>query len=481
MSDPHSHHSNLEITIRHISELIDRQAIVSGMVEKQEMHRHDLVQTLVEKQGLSEVKNLVNSLHPADIAFVLENLPLSKRKIIWDVVEPRYHGAVLLEMSNAVRETLLSDMELHQIFQATDALDSDEIADLFPELSDEMAVDLLAKLDITERERVKSLLAFPEGSVGALMDLDFVDVQPDQTLDEVLEQLRRLREIPRDSKLIMVLDRSGVLLGTMEMDALLVNPGSYCVRDVMNDTPVHFRTDDDAGDAANAFKRYDLISVPVVNAYHQLVGSLNIESVLDYIHETSQKDLLGQVGLHEEEEDLFAPVWRAAKNRWHWLALNLLIAFVASRIIDQFEHTIAAVVALAALMPITANIGGNAGNQSLALVIRGLSTKQLNDSNMLRLMFKETRIGFINGTIWGAVMAVMTLVLYGDFRLAILMQISMILTLVISGMMGVLVPATLKRFGHDPVLGSSIVITGVLDTLGFFIFLGLAGLIVLKV
>jgi magnesium transporter len=279
----------------------------------------------------------------------------------------------------------------------------------------------------------------------------------------------------------MVLDRSGVLLGTMEMDALLVNPGSYCVRDVMNDTPVHFRTDDDAGDAANAFKRYDLISVPVVNAYHQLVGSLNIESVLDYIQETSQKDLLGQVGLHEEEEDLFAPVWRAAKNRWHWLALNLLIAFVASRIIDQFEHTIAAVVALAALMPITANIGGNAGNQSLALVIRGLSTKQLNDSNMLRLMFKETRIGFINGTIWGAVMAVMTLVLYGDFRLAILMQISMILTLVISGMMGVLVPATLKRFGHDPVLGSSIVITGVLDTLGFFNFLGLAGLIVLKV
>lgn len=280
-----------------------------------------------------------------------------------------------------------------------------------------------------------------------------------------------------DSRVLMVVDERGFFQGTLEMEALLVNPGSMPVAKVTNKEAVVFHTDDEAQDAATAFKRYDLISVPVVNAHNRLVGSLNVEAVLDYIHSASQKDLLGQVGLHEEESDLFTPVWRAAKNRWPWLMLNLLIAFIAALIIGQFEATISALVALAALMPITANVGGNAGNQSLALVIRGLSTNQLNQSNMLRLARKEVSVGIINGLVWGGVMALATLVLYGDLRLALIMQVAMVVTLFMAGLTGVLVPATLKKLGLDPVLGSSILITGITDTMGFFIFLGFAALV----
>jgi magnesium transporter len=289
--------------------------------------------------------------------------------------------------------------------------------------------------------------------------------------------LRQRGRLPEDSRVLMVVDQKGLFLGTLEMEALLVNPGSTPVAEVINRDAVVFHTYDEAQDAATAFQRYDLISVPVVNAHKHLVGSLNVEAVLDYIHRASQKDLLGQVGLHEEESDLFMPVWRAARNRWPWLTLNLLIAFIAALIIGQFEATISAVVALAALMPITANVGGNAGNQSLALVIRGLSTKQLNQSNMLRLARKEVSVGLVNGLVWGGVMAVATLILYGDYRLSLIMQVAMVVTLFMAGLTGVLVPATLKKLGLDPVLGSSILITGITDTMGFFIFLGFAALV----
>jgi len=302
-------------------------------------------------------------------------------------------------------------------------------------------------------------------------------VPDEDNLDQTLERLRQRRGLPADSRVLMVVDKKGLFQGTLDVEALLIHPGDTVVTDVMNPEAVVFHTNDEASDAATAFKRYDLISTPVVNAHNRLMGSLNVDAVLDYMQQTSQKDLLGQVGLHAEESDLFTPVWQAAKNRWPWLTLNLLIAFIAAIIIGQFEATIAAVVALAALMPITANVGGNAGNQSLALVIRGLSTKQLNRSNMMLLAQKEVSIGLVNGLIWGAVMAVAALLLYGDLRLALVMQVAMIVTLFMAGLTGVLVPVTLKKLGLDPILGSSILITGITDTMGFFIFLGFAAVV----
>jgi magnesium transporter len=470
-------HKNLENLVQHINTLIDRQALVASLVDKQEMRRHELVQSLVQREKYSELRRQLDQLHPADIAFVLENLPRDRRQLVWSLVDKTHYGAVLLEVSNAVRETLLQGMNQQDIVGAAGMLDSDEIADLVQGLSEQAASELLSSLESKDREEVESALSFPEGTVGALMDFDVIRVPDDETLDETLARLRQRGRLPVDSRVLMVVDQKGLFQGTLEMEALLVNPGSTSVAEVVNRDAVVFHTDDEAQDAATAFQRYDLISVPVVNAHNHLVGSLNVEAVLDYIHRASQKDLLGQVGLHEEESDLFMPVWRAARNRWPWLTLNLLIAFIAALIIGQFEATISAVVALAALMPITANVGGNAGNQSLALVIRGLSTNQLNQSNMLRLARKEVSVGLVNGLVWGGVMAVATLILYGDFRLSLIMQVAMVVTLFMAGLTGVMVPATLKKLGLDPVLGSSILITGITDTMGFFIFLGFAALV----
>jgi len=471
------HQEKLESLIQHINTLIDRQELVSSIVDKQEMRRHRLVQSLVEREKYTELRHLVDQLHPADIAYVLENLPLDRRQLVWSLVDRRLYGAVLLEVSNAVRETLLEGMRQDEIVVAADNMDSDEIADLMAGLTPETARDLLSSLGERDREQVESALSFPEGTVGALMDFDVIHVPDEDTLDQTLERLRQRRGLPADSRVLMVVDKRGFFQGALEVEALLIHPGDTAVVDVMDREAVVFHTNDEARDAATAFKGYDLISAPVVNAHNRLMGSLNVDAVLDYMQQTSQKNLLGQVGLHEEESDLFSPIWQAAKNRWPWLTLNLLIAFIAALIIGQFEATIAAVVALAALMPITANVGGNAGNQSLALVIRGLSTKQLNRSNMMLLAQKEVSIGLVNGLIWGAVMAVAALFLYGDLRLALVMQVAMIVTLFMAGLTGVLVPVTLKRLGLDPILGSSILITGITDTMGFFIFLGFAALV----
>jgi magnesium transporter len=214
----------------------------------------------------------------------------------------------------------------------------------------------------------------------------------------------------------------------------------------------------------------------VVNAHGRLVGCLNVDEVLEYVKESSQRELLAQAGL-PEAEDLYAPVIVSARNRWPWLALNLLLAFIASRVIGQFEGTIEKVVALAALMPIIANVGGNAGNQAMALMIRSLALNQLTQGRFRRMLSKEVMIGLLNGLVWGCVMAAVTWLLYGDPILAGVMLVAMVLTLLMAVTIGVLVPYGLKGAGQDPALGSSILITGATDTLGFLIFLGLAALV----
>jgi magnesium transporter len=239
--------------------------------------------------------------------------------------------------------------------------------------------------------------------------------------------------------------------------------------------PVFFHTNDSARDAAQAFERYDLIVAPVVTVHNRLVGCIKVDAILDLIQEISQKDLLGQAGL-SEDVDLFAPVWRAARSRWFWLALNLVTAFIASRVIGQFEDSIERIVALAALMPIVASVGGNTGNQTLALMIRGYALRQINPGNFRYLLLKEIAVALVNGLLWGSVMGGVTYLLYGQWPLAAIMFAAMVLNLLLAAFAGLLIPAALKAVRQDPALGSSILLTGLTDSMGFLIFLGLATL-----
>jgi magnesium transporter len=262
------------------------------------------------------------------------------------------------------------------------------------------------------------------------------------------------------------------------VEQLLVRDPELLVRDVMDPEPKYFLTSDREEDAAEAFERYNLIAAPVVNQHKQVVGLLTVDKVIDHLKHESFKQSLSQVGLGEDE-DLFAPIWQSGRKRLAWLGLNLLTAFIASRVVGRFEGSIAQLTALAALMPIVASIGGNTGNQTVALVIRGLALSQLNVGNMLFLLRKELAIGAINGALWGVVMAAATFMLYGSLELAAVMAGAMVLNMLLASAVGVLCPLALERLGRDPVMGSSILLTAITDSMGFFIFLALASLVLL--
>jgi magnesium transporter len=333
-------------------------------------------------------------------------------------------------------------------------------------------------LGTRERAEVQSVLSFPEGSVGAIMQLDPLTVRTDVTLENVITMLRRRGSLPEQLTSLIVVDRNNVLQGTLPLDRLVVRDGNAHVGDVMDAEPTYFLTSDDDDVAVESFERYDLISAPVVNLHKQVVGMLTVDAVLEQVKQDSFKQALSQVGL-SDDEDLFAPIWQSGRKRFLWLGLNLLTAFIASRVVGGFEGSIAQLTALAALMPIVASIGGNTGNQTVALVIRGLALSQVNSSNMLFLLRKELAIGAINGALWGVVMAAATLVLYHSVGLAAVMALAMLLNMLVASAVGVLCPLVLERLGRDPVMGSSILLTAITDSMGFLIFLALASSLLL--
>ena len=236
---------------------------------------------------------------------------------------------------------------------------------------------------------------------------------------------------------------------------------------------VKFTPDDNASDASKAFERYDLISAPVINNRGKLIGRLTVDIVMDYIRDESVEDVLNMAGV-KGEEDLFSPLFDSAKNRGPWLMVNLFTAFIASRVIGLFEDTIVQLVALAALMPIVASIAGNTGNQTTALIIRALSQGQITSENTWLLIKKEISVSMINGLVFGSIVGVFALVLYQDISLSIVIASAMLTTLMIAAIVGLAVPIFLEKAGRDPALGSSVILTAATDSMGFFIFLGLA-------
>ena len=459
--------------IRQVMDLIARQRLVENLVRKQDMPRHELVESLVHKQNIVELQKKLDQLHPADVAHILEALPLEDRLLVWDLVKAERDGDILIEVSDAVRESLIESMDNHELVAAAASLDTDEIADLAPDLPKDVVQELLRSLDAAKRAQVVSSLSYKEDSVGALMDYDFVTIRADVTVEVALRYLRRLGDLPSHTDKLFVVDREGRLIGVLPIKRLLIHDPDVHVAAIMVDDPVTFRASDDASDAAQAFERYDLISAPVLNSDDKLIGRLTVDVVMDYIRAETESDMLSLAGLREEE-DLFTTVWKAAKNRWLWLGINLCTALVASRVVGAFEGSIEKLAALAALMPIVAGLGGNTGNQTGALVVRGLALGLINQDNAQRLLVKELGISLLNGAVWGGVMGVVTYVLYGNVGLGAVMALAMLLNLTVAALAGFFAPTLIDRLGHDPAFGTAVLITFITDSMGFFIFLGLA-------
>lgn len=478
MSETHETKDSLSEALEQVVSLLEKHQLVENLVQKQEMPKHDLVESLVHRQNQIELQNILNALHPADVAHILEALPLDDRLYLWDLVKVDRDGDILLEVSDAVRQTLIADMDSEELLAAAEQLDADELADLAPDLPKDVLQDLMDGLDVHNRERLQSALSYPEDTVGALMDFDIVTVREDITIEVALRYLRRLSELPDHTDKIFVVDRNGKIQGVLPLSNMLVNDLDSKIENIMASDVVLFHPDDVADEAAKAFERYDLVSAPVVDAHNKLVGRLTVDEVMDYIREESEADKLSMAGLREEE-DFFSSVWASVQNRWAWLAINLVTALVASRVIGLFEHSIGQIVALAALMPIVAGIGGNSGNQTTTMIVRGLALGQISGSNMQSQVTKELGVALINGLIWGGVLGGITYALYSDYRLSLVMTAAITLNLLLAALMGVVIPLVMNRFGKDPAVGSSVLITAMTDSGGFFIFLGLATIFLL--
>jgi magnesium transporter len=321
-------------------------------------------------------------------------------------------------------------------------------------------------------------MSYPEEAVGALMDFDMVSVRDDVTLETVTRYLRRFEELPDHTDQIFVVDREQRLTGVLPIARLVVTDLERLVAEAMLTEFVTLYPDDEAQDAAQAFERYDLVSAAVIDQAGKLIGRVTVDAVVDFIRERSETEALAKGGLRETE-DVFAPVWQSLKNRWSWLAVNMVTAFVASRVIGVFEGSIEKLVALAALMPIVAGVGGNSGNQTITMIVRALALGQIQVEQARKLYAKEIAVALANGLVWGGILGIIAWLLYGSVKLGLVMTAAMALNLLLAAVMGVVIPVTLARLGRDPAIGSSVMITACTDSGGFFIFLGLATLILL--
>jgi len=472
MSVAQSHAQQLaEIRNRILNLLLNDGDLVDTLLQR------PLKQTEAEKKAhqeqVQELRNYLPVLHAADIADLLEALPEDERQALWQLVDTDRRGEVLVEASENVWESLIEEMSDRDLLQAIEPLDIDEQVYLAKYLSRDLTGRLLTSLEPKLRSRVLEVMDFARDRVGRIMDFKLVTVPADIKLATVQRYLRRKKVMPEGTDKLFITDENNTLLGELTlMDILLNKPGKR-VFEVMNDRPVTFRLDDKAEDAAGAFERYDLISAAVIDAKGKLMGRVTIEDVIDLVNQANDSNIRKMGGVNPEEE-VFAPVRKAVRTRWTWLAINLCTAFIASRVIGLFEDTISQLVALATLMPIVAGIGGNTGNQTITMIVRALALHQVEPGNFSFLIARELGVALINGLFWGGIMGGITWAMYGNAELGGVMMLAMILNLLLAALMGVLIPLIMTKLKRDPAVGSSVLITALTDTGGFFIFLGLA-------
>jgi magnesium transporter len=448
--------------------------------------RHDrtarqlkLLSQALDSGRLGPVRRLVNTLSPAEIGNLLESLPAAKRVVVWGLVAPEDDGEVLVHVGDEVRESLIAEMDPEELVAAVEDLDIDDLADLVEDLPDQVIDEILKGMDRENRDRLEQVLSYPEDSAGRLMNPDVVTVRADVTVDVVLRYLRLRGELPDHTDHLIVVSRRNQYLGRLALAALVTNEAGTPINELIDDEQAAVPVDMSSAEVANQFSDHDWLSAPVVDENNILLGRITIDDVVDIIREQAEHHVLVSAGL-DEDEDIFSPARRAVRRRALWLGVNLITAFIAANVVGMFQGTIDQIVALAVLMPIVAGMGGNAGTQVLVLMVRGLALGQVGGSNWKPLLLKEISVAVMNGLLWGSVVAAAALVWFRDPWLSLVIGMALVINLLCAALAGVAAPLLLRRVGIDPALAGGIVLTTVTDVMGFFSFLGLATLILLR-
>ena len=428
--------------------------------------------------AMIKAKLILNGLHPAEIARLLESSPTRQRRLIWEMLDHGNDGEVLLEVGEEVRSNLMESMDEKSLLAATKGLDVDDLADLLEELPETVVSQALQGMDYQYRTRLETVMNYDEDTAGGLMNTDTITIRPDVTLDVVLKYLRLKKEIPQNTDNIIVVDRYNHYLGILSVTNLLCADPEKTVSESMNRNYISIRSNAFASDVVNIFEDRDLVSAPVVDKNNILLGRITIDDVVDVIREESESAVLNMAGL-TDEEDIFAPILPSTRRRAIWLGINLITALIASGVISLFQDTIEKVVALAVLMPIVASMGGIAGSQTLTLVIRGIALGNISSTNSKSLLIKEISVGLLNSFLWASVIGVLSSYWFDNYLIGVVIGIAMIANLFFAALSGVLVPIILKKIGADPALGGGVILTTITDVIGFFSFLALGTIFLL--
>lgn len=432
----------------------------------------------LEGRHLKQVGQILAGEHPARVAGFLESIPGDNRILAWEMLDNAQAAEVLPHLHDEVRADLAVQTDLDELVMMTQFMELDDLVDLLQDLPDEHVRDLMRAMDDRNREQLEAMLSYPEESAGGLMNLDHIQVRADVTLRTVLRYLRLLEGLPDNTNQLMVVDRDNQYLGTLRLRDLLTNEPRKTVQEVMDPDPPHVLVNQSQADVAKLFEQEDLISVPVLEDRGILVGRITVDDVMDVIRDESEHSLMGRVGMNEKE-DLFAPILISGRRRSVWLGINLLTAFLAAWVIGLFEATLDKVVALAVLMPVVASMGGIAGSQTLTLMIRALALGHVESSNARRLLWKEIGVGLLNGFIWALVVALVSVLWFGDYGIGGVIAVAMVINLLCAALAGVVIPLLMRQVGVDPALAGGVVLTTVTDVVGFLSFLGLATILLI--
>ena len=430
----------------------------------------------VEVGDQPKLFELMEPLHPADIADILEQINAYDRRRLIELYDQEFDGEILSELDESLREEVISVLKPHVLAEAVRDLESDDVVDLVEDLDEPQQEAILDVLEESDRVAVETSLAYPEESAGRLMQRETAWAPEHWNVGQCIDYLRNAEDLPEQFYHVILVDPKMKPVGNVTLGRIMGSRREVLLKDIVEDMFKTIPVTQDEEDVAYAFNQYHLISAPVVDDNDRLVGVITIDDAMAVLDEEHEEDILRLAGV-SAEGSLSDKVMETAKQRLPWLAVNLITAIIASLVIAQFEDTISQFVALAVLMPIVASMGGNAGTQSLTVAVRAIATKDLTGANVWRVIRREVLVGLGNGLAFAIVMGVIGLIWFGSMTLAYVIAVAMVINLVVAGLAGTVVPVLLERIGVDPALASGTFVTTVTDVVGFFAFLGLAAVV----
>tara|TARA_B100001142_G_scaffold248440_1_gene248305 strand:+ start:238 stop:1602 length:1365 start_codon:yes stop_codon:yes gene_type:complete len=440
----------------------------------------DELSEVLDSGAIIKARNLLNALYPSEIADVIESSPRNRRDLIWSLVSNDNKGETLAELTEEVRSNLLDELidegGPEGLAVIAKNLDTDDLADIIQSLPKNLVSKTVKSLDKQNQDRLSKVLSFPDDTAGGLMNIDTINVRSNVTVEVLLKYLRSLKKLPEQTDIVFVTDIMNKYFGFVSIQDLLVTNTGTLISEIMTKDNNIIEPDATQHEVARIFENADLVSAAVVDRDGILLGRITVDDVVDVIREEADDSVLNMAGLNKDD-DIFAPIIQSTKRRSLWLGANLLTAILAAAAIGIFEATIEKVVALAILMPIVASMGGIAGMQSLALVIRSQALDQIGSSNSRLLILKEASIGVLNGILWSSVVALAVYLWFESVFLGTVIAAALLINLIIGAISGVSLPLILAKLKIDPALAGGVILTTITDIVGFISLLGIATLI----